>query len=51
MTIPTLINKIQKRTIEAQIKENYSMLSQTMRFSLWYTILIKDLFPQERTEA
>lgn len=33
MTIPTLINKIQKRTIEAQIKENYAMLAQTMRFA------------------
>lgn len=33
MTIPTLISKIQKRTIEAQIKENYAMLAQTMRFA------------------
>ena len=33
MTIPTLISKIQKQQIEAQLKENYSVIAQAMKLS------------------
>lgn len=48
MTIPNLINNYQKRSIETTLKETYSILQQTMKFTEYDDVALED-FPDSPT--